>query len=182
MTKIIALVGKAGAGKDRIVKELVKKYPDKYHALVSFTTRPMRENEQDGVDYHFIDFNKFCYLQVANEVLEWSNFNGWFYGTPKYELSREKINVGVFNLDGLRQLVLNDSLQVSSYYVQASDKTRLLRQLNREQNPNIPEIIRRFSTDDLDFKSNSYFTPWLQLTNETEEDLIYAVDYLDRYN
>ena len=46
------IMGKTCSGKTRIVEELCKKYG--YHKLVTYTTRPMRKAERDGVDYHFI--------------------------------------------------------------------------------------------------------------------------------
>ena len=52
--KVIALFGKAGSGKDTILRALVKVDPDKFNEIVSCTTRPPREGEQEGVNYHFL--------------------------------------------------------------------------------------------------------------------------------
>lgn len=50
---IVAICGKSGAGKDTIAKHLIKMNPE-WHAIVSCTTRPIRENETNGVDYYFL--------------------------------------------------------------------------------------------------------------------------------
>ena len=53
MYKIIALIGKAGAGKDTILREIIKSNPD-LHEMISCTTRPKREGEVDGVNYFYL--------------------------------------------------------------------------------------------------------------------------------
>lgn len=52
--KVVAIMGKAGSGKDTILRALVNKFPDRYNEIVSCTTRPPREGEQEGVNYHFL--------------------------------------------------------------------------------------------------------------------------------
>ena len=65
-------------------------------------------------------------------------------------LDKNKINIGVFNPEGIKNLQRND-INLIVYRIVAPAKTRLLRQLNREENPDVDEIIRRFHTDNLDF-------------------------------
>lgn len=60
-TKIIAIFGKSGAGKDALQNLLIKLHPN-FNKIVSFTTRPKRDNEIEGRDYFFIDNNKFISL------------------------------------------------------------------------------------------------------------------------
>lgn len=101
-------------------------------------------------------------------MLEYTEFNNWYYGTSIDSLDKNKINIGVFNPDGVKNLLTKDC-NLLIFWIDASDKTRLLRQLNRENEPNVKEIIRRFNTDEKDF-SNIYFNT-LILRNEVEEDL-----------
>lgn len=84
-------------------------------------------------------------------MLEATEFNGWFYGTDVKSLSDQKINIGVFNPAGIEAMSTIEGIKVIPIYVDVKDKTRLLRQLNREENPNVHEIIRRFKTDIEDF-------------------------------
>lgn len=87
----------------------------------------------------------------SNEMIEWTVFNGWGYGTPISSLVENKVNIGVFNPDGLCSLSASPQVSLAIVFVETDDKTRLIRQLTREENPNIKEIIRRFETDETDF-------------------------------
>lgn len=146
---IIALAGKAGAGKDTILRYLCDNYD--VHEVVSCTTRPMREGETNGVNYHFLTVEEFAEKVMSMEMIEASEFNGWFYGTDITALSEDKINVCVLNPNGIDVLSECRDIKIIPFLVDASDKTRLLRQLNREGDPNVHEIIRRFKTDEEDF-------------------------------
>lgn len=72
--KVIALFGKSGAGKDTIQKELLK-YIDNSQGIVSNTTRPKRDYEKDGIDYHFLSVEDFAKKVLNGEMLEATNFN-----------------------------------------------------------------------------------------------------------
>lgn len=147
--KIIALFGKAGAGKDYIKQLLVDGY--KIHGIIPSTTRPPRENEIDGVDYHFLDDQSFGQQVLNNTMLEATCFRDWFYGTSIKDLYEEGINVGIFNIQAIECLLQDSHLIIQPVYITAPDKIRLLRQLKREENPDCLEICRRFSADYKDF-------------------------------
>ena len=53
MYKVIALIGEAGSGKDTIMQGILIRCPTQFHEIISCTTRPIREGEKDGVNYHF---------------------------------------------------------------------------------------------------------------------------------
>jgi guanylate kinase len=55
---------------------------------VSYTTRPMRPGEVDGVDYHFVDLEKFREMVANNEFLEWAHVFDHRYGTPKGHVNK----------------------------------------------------------------------------------------------
>lgn len=59
MYKIIVLMGEAGSGKDRVMHEVLKARPDIVE-IVNTTTRPIREGEVDGVNYHFVSVEEFA--------------------------------------------------------------------------------------------------------------------------
>lgn len=151
MKIIIALMGKAGAGKDTLLNKICAEHPE-YHKIISCTTRPIRENEKNGQDYHFLSQEDFIQKVLNGDMLEATEFNGWHYGTMKSSLI-DGINIGVFNPEGydcLTQIPIKD-IHVIGFYIKCNDKERLLRQLNREQHPNVKEIIRRYGTDEADF-------------------------------
>lgn len=173
--KMVILCGKAGAGKDATLHQIMKLYPDKYNEIVSCTTRPPRDGEIDGINYHFLTIEQFTEKILNGDMLEATEFNGWHYGTMLSSLSREKVNVGVFNPAGVACLLENKDLDLWIYEIEASPKTRLIRQLNREKYPNIPEILRRYYADEEDFKefdNLDYGNASVDsLINETEDDL-----------
>lgn len=168
MYKIVAFIGKAGSGKDTILHQVVAENPN-LHEIVSCTTRPRREGEVEGVNYFYMTPEQFGDKVLHDEMLEATCFNDWFYGTSYDSLRSDVINVGVFNPTGIDSLLARPDVEVTTYYVQAAPKTRLLRQLNREQEPDVAEIIRRYSTDEIDFADLDF--EYIPLQNETKEDL-----------
>lgn len=149
--KVIALFGPAGAGKDLLQEIMVKNHG--LHGIISHTTRPMRDNETDGVAYHFITRRDFAKMVEQKKFLEFTEFNNWWYGTSIDSLSEDEVNIGVFNIDGIKSLLTDSRIEVHPIYICAPDKFRLLRQLKRETDPNCLEICRRFLTDNEDFKN-----------------------------
>ena len=131
-------MGKAGSGKDTLLNALMKEeiFKDAYK-IISCTTRPIREYEEDGVDYHFLTTTEFTNQILSGEMLEATVFNTWCYGT---------------------------SIKI---YVEANDKDRLLRQLNREEEPDCHEIVRRFRADEEDFDEDEieFIAPDIFVTN-----------------
>lgn len=150
MYKIVALVGKSGSGKDRILRELCAN--SDYHEIISNTTRPIRENEVDGVNYHYLTDEEFLRKKDNGEMLETAVFRGWHYGTSYDNLNENKANIGVYNPTGYMSLLDNDNVEVYGIMVNCSNKERVIRQLNREEHPDVDEIIRRYSTDKADFE------------------------------
>ena len=148
--KILALFGESGAGKDTILQWVVSHLPNT-KSIVSCTTRPKRDYEIEGKDYHFLTNEEFATKVLDGTMLEATNFNGWHYGTPLEELHSDVVNVGVFNIQGIECLLGDTRLEVLPVYVFVPDKTRLIRALERERNPNCLEICRRFQTDMQDF-------------------------------
>jgi len=167
MYKIIVLIGEAGSGKDTLMQGVLKENPN-LHEVISYTTRSPREGEIDGVNYHFIDGEKFGDKVLNGEMIEAACFNGWFYGTGYASLRSDCVNIGVFNPEGVENLLAAKDVDIKVFYVRASDKERLLRQLYREENPDCLEIIRRFKTDLLDFEVLDF--PHYVLLNENRED------------
>lgn len=172
--KLIAFIGKSGAGKDTLAAELINN--DKFNMIISCTTRPKREGEIDGVNYHFISDNLFHEYERSGQLLESTYFKGWNYGTPKYELQEDKINVGIFNPAGIHALLKIPDIELYIYWVKASDKVRLIRQLNRESSPDVKEIIRRYGTDEADFSDNNITFEYKEILNEYVTDIYKAIE------
>ena len=85
--KLVVLSGPSGCGKDTVLKELKKIRKDITNSI-SFTTRSPREGEKDGVNYYFITKEDFRTRLEAGRVLEYNEYAGNIYGTPKDELEK----------------------------------------------------------------------------------------------
>lgn len=148
--KIVALIGRAGAGKNACLDQVCKVIPTTIHRIVPVTTRPPRQGEINGKDYCFIWEEEFDELNL----LESTSFKSWHYGTPLESLDPNKVNIGVFNPKSLEDLMISEKNGLINFIVVevwAAPKTRLLRQLNREKDPDCNEIVRRFQADQDDF-------------------------------
>lgn len=148
--KIIALFGPSGVGKDAIQNRIASSYED-MHKIISCTTRPKRDYEVEGQDYFFLEPIQFAQKVLDGSMLEATSFRAWMYGTPIDALDKDKINIGVFNIAGIECLLEDSRLEVIPVYVEVSPKTRLMRALSREQNPDCHEVCRRFLADEQDF-------------------------------
>ena len=150
--KVIAICGKAGSGKDTIKKLLFETYSNSnLHKIIPTTTRPMREGESQGNPYMFTTKEQYTFWLLGGHLVEATSFRDWFYGTHLNALDATKINIGVFNPEAIECLKKENRLDVTVVYIDASAKTRLLRQLTREGNPDVEEIIRRYGADEADF-------------------------------
>lgn len=174
MINLIAIIGQAGSGKDSIYRRIVHQY--KYHPVVGYTTRPIREGEVDGRDYHFVSVEEFDELDLITE----KSFNGWYYGISKESFSETEINIGVFNPSQIMDLLERNDIDMEIYEIVASDKARLIRQLTREENPDVKEILRRFGTDAHDFEYLDFDRQIF--TNESLNDLAANVDAIGMLN
>lgn len=166
----ILICGPAGCGKDSLVKSLCDSYPEYFNRVVTATTRPIRENEVDGIDYKFLSESEFD----KTEMVEATYFNNWGYGTPVESFSQTRCNVLIVTMAGIEfyKSPSNKCVNILDiYYLDVPDKLRLLRQLNREENPNVKEIVRRFTADQRDFETLQYFDDIIKLNNETMDDL-----------
>lgn len=155
--KIIALMGEAGSGKDALLKGALTLAPEGLlHEIVSCTTRPIRENEKEGINYFFLTRREFETWANEGNLIEYTEFNNWYYGTPYSSLAENKINIGVFNPAGIKRLMENEDIDLTVFYVHTTPKIRLMRQLNREAYPDVKEIVRRFEADEKDFQNLNF--------------------------
>lgn len=169
MYNIAILLGEAGVGKNKMLEILLEKAPW-LSGIVSCTTRPPREGEIHGIDYYFYSPERFSDMVLHDEMLECVVFNDWFYGTSFESVrSGDVINVGIFNPAGIEMLLERDDCNITVFWIKASDKIRLLRQLNREENPDVREVVRRFMADYEDFDNINF--DFVEIKNETLDDL-----------
>ena len=107
---LVIISGPSGSGKGTVVKELIKQ--DCFALSVSATTRSPRPGEMDGIHYYFYDKETFEKMKQQEELLEWAEFCGNYYGTPKkYVLKQmaEQKNV-------ILEIEVQGALQIKKIY------------------------------------------------------------------
>ena len=151
---IIVLVGKTASGKTTVANELCKNHG--YKRIITYTTRPMRENEVQDVDYHFISDEQFNKMVENNEFIEYKRYNTahgvWSYGsgiTSEQELS-DDYYVIVLTPQGLRDLSKKMSRYIA-FYLNVSFESQLERLKKRGDEEQ--QIIKRLINDAKDFEN-----------------------------
>lgn len=165
MGKIFCLMGKSSSGKDTIFKEINEDKDLDLKPIISYTTRPKRINETNGVEYFFINKDELNKFEKENKVIEkrvYHTVHGdWFYGT----INDGQIDLGKNNYLLITTLEAYESLRdyfgddkVFPFYIDIEDGIRLERALEREKRqdkPNYNELCRRFLADNQDFSDEN---------------------------
>ena len=105
--RLTVLSGPSGVGKDSVIETIRARFPFVWLS-VSVTTRRIRDYETDGVHYHFVDRAEFGRMIERGEFLEWAEFAGNLYGTPRRPVE-ERLAAGdptllKIDLQGARQV------------------------------------------------------------------------------
>ena len=165
---IIVLVGKTASGKTTIANELCKNHG--YKRIITYTTRPMRENEVQDVDYHFISDEQFNKMVENNEFTEYKRYNTahgvWSYGsviTFEQELS-DDCYVIILTPQGLRDLSKKMSRYIA-FYLNVNLKSQLERLKKRGDEEQ--QIIKRLINDAKDFENVFDIVDYNFYTNDT---------------
>ena len=162
MSKLFCIMGKSASGKDTIYKRLIQDETLGLKTIVSYTTRPMREGEQDGVEYHFVSEEKLAELKAEGKVIECRDYDTvhgiWSYFTAddgQVDFSGDQDSVIIGTLESYAKIrIFYGKDHVVPIYVNVEDGERLSRALNREkqqEQPKYQEMCRRFLADAKDF-------------------------------
>lgn len=108
---LVVVSGFSGAGKGTVIKELMRKY-DNYALSISMTTRTPRLGEVNGSDYFFVSKNEFEDKISKNGFVEYANYCGNYYGTPK-EYVEEKLRMGK---DVVLEIEIQGAIKVKRKY------------------------------------------------------------------
>ncbi len=167
MGKIYYIMGKSASGKDSIFKELKKKIPG-LKDIVLYTTRPIRENETEGVEYHFVNEEFLRGMQEKKRVIELRSYDTkcgvWKYFTADDgQIDLEEFHyLAIGTLESYAAMMTYFGLEnVVPIYVEVEDGLRLSRAVERERrqfNPKYTEMCRRFLADSEDFSEENLIT------------------------
>ncbi len=165
MHHIYVVMGKSASGKDTIYKELARDKDLKLRQVVTYTTRPIREGEKEGVEYHFVSKEQLDDLMKQGKVIEHRTYDT-VYGEWHY-FTVEDSQIDLENHDYVLIGTLESYRQILSYYgkeivrpiyIEVENGERLERALQRERKQPVPkyeEMCRRFLADEKDFSEEN---------------------------
>ncbi|MFG6369457.1 MAG: guanylate kinase [Lachnospiraceae bacterium] len=146
---MLLLCGKTCTGKSTIQKELIK---IGMKSVVPYTTRPLRGDEIDGEEYHFITQTEFLEREAQGFFAETKSYDvatgeKWFYGSAVKDLTEDKVLI--VNPYGLIQIRKIKSLNPIAFYLISGEETIWNRL--RQRGDDSAEARRRLNADDKDF-------------------------------
>ena len=161
MGKIFYIMGKSASGKDHIYNALLNREELNLKELVLYTTRPIRDGEQEGKQYYFVDEARLNELRSANKIIEERSYNTahgiWTYFTA----DDGQIDLEHFHYAAIGTLESYGKMRryfgaqtIVPIYIEVEDGIRLERALKRERKPEnhkYKEMCRRFLADCEDF-------------------------------
>lgn len=173
--KILILCGKSASGKDYIEKKLVTEH--NFKPIVSWTSRPKRENETEGVEYHFCTKKEFEHMIKKDMFIEHRTYNTlvngiadiWYYGLLKEELENKNYVV-ILDLKGARDFVKyygNENCRV--VYINSDKEVRTKRAMNRGSFDKT-EWERRLKADEEDFSTENIANSVVEMIMDNNEN------------
>lgn len=161
MPKIFFIMGKSSSGKDTVFRELLADKKLNLRNIVGYTTRPIREGETEGREYHFVDVPRMNQLEAEGKIIEKRTYHT-IHGDWHYFMADD----GQIK-DGQEDYIIIGTLEsyakmreyfglsnVFPIYIEIEDGLRLERALKREKmqpDPRYSEMCRRFLADEEDF-------------------------------
>ena len=166
---LFVISGPSGAGKGTLVARLLAEVPDTW-VSVSATTRQPREGEQDGVHYYFVSRERFEELVRHGELLEWAQYSGNCYGTPRSSVA-EHISAG-------DQVILEIDVQGAFQVREKMPEAYLV----FIEPPSIEELEKRLrarGTEDDETVARRMDAAMVELSRKEEYDIRLVNDNLD---
>jgi len=161
MGKIFCVMGKSATGKDTIYQKLLHENELGLHRIIPYTTRPIREGEEPGREYHFCNEEDVKKLEQEGRIVELRAYDT-VYGIWKY-FTVDDGNIQLEKENYLLIGTLEAYTKIRDYfgkenvvpvYIEVEDGDRLLRAISREKEQEVPkyeEMCRRFLADAKDF-------------------------------
>lgn len=157
-TKIIVLMGETGSGKDYLMNHLLKSNPS-LKRTVTYTDRPKRNGEIDGVDYYFVSKKEMKEMIDNGDMLEYSSYNiadgdVYTYGTHKLSFSNDEIEqIVILDYKGFKRVQKMLPKRVVGFMIYLDENQR--RENYKNRGGSIEEYERRSREDATKFKKAS---------------------------
>ena len=148
--KRIILVGPSAAGKTYMRDSFVKQG---FKGDISYTSRPPRDTETDGIDYHFIPASRFKKMIKNGEFYEFVGFGDYYYGTANISWSNS--DIFVMETEGVKSINSIDRPNCIIIYVNTPLDIRINRMLKRGWP--VDKVLKRLETDNENFKNFTDF-------------------------
>ncbi len=178
--RLFVFAAPSGAGKTTLVHKLVKRRP-KLRFSISYTTRPKRSTEADGVDYLFVDADEFARLRDKGALLEHARVFDNHYGTSREQV-REHIDAGhnvILEIDwqGARQ-VRESMPECVTIFIMPPSLAELERRL-RDRRTDSPEVIDRRLRDAVSDMSHWRDFDYVVINDDLEKAVVELEAVLD---
>jgi len=153
---LVLIVGPSGSGKSTLEKKLLEDYSDHYEKVTSHTTRPIRKNEKNNIDYYFLTEEEFEAKEKNGDFIECISFNGNKYGVSKEEILKKQKNILlVVSPEGMTQILkhyhaskdLKEKYKIAIVYMDIQQKER---EKNMKKRGDSPEEIQQRINDGIE--------------------------------
>ena len=145
---VVILTGASSVGKGKIRDLLLADEDLQLFFSISETTRPRKENEVDGKDYYFVSYKQFADSVKNKELLEYTEFNGYYYGTPKAQVdflvSKGKNVLIEVEAQGVGPIKLNIPDSVA-FFVMPTSEEELEKQITERYKDDEASVTRRLN-------------------------------------
>lgn len=139
MGKRIIICGHGGSGKDYLKNKFVEKG---FNPSISFTTRKARVGEIDGIDYYYCTNEQFNSMIKNQELYEYKEFRGWFYGTSLKEFYSS--DIFIMTPPSIKELSKKDRKNSFVIYLDIDERIRKMRLSSRND---VDSVDRRLKAD-----------------------------------
>lgn len=176
--KLFVISGPSGVGKSSLIAGVLGKLSG-FVKSVSVTTRPKRKNEVNGTQYKFVTDKEFKELIEKDLLLEWANYAGYLYGTPK-EFVLSELNSGK---NVILEIEVKGAMQVKSkikdaylIFITVPSLKNLEERLKKRGTDNLIEINRRMEIAKEELKYEKYYD--CIIVNNNYNEALYNLEYV----
>ena len=181
--KLVVLSTPSGAGKSSLLNNVISQHHD-IGLTISHTTRDIRPNEKNNIDYYFISKEKFQAMINEEEFIEFAEVHGNFYGTTKKEIDEKLMNFEIVILEidtnGAKQ-VLSNIANCRSIFILPPSYSSLEKRLLARKTENVEQLEKRLRAAKTEIKEATGFD-YVMINDVFEEsvtnltEILYDVD------